>query len=240
MWDIKATPEWNRLTLQQQFFVQSFMLSGDACAAVRSSYPAVSERNIARMAYSVPRSARVAAVLKLWNGAAPKPSKKRKQKMNEQPIGNWNFRLAEPRDAAAFSKWSLENPQIDPADREAGTKKKNPTVIYFVAERDGEIVSFAPIYAQMVLPFLVFNPNANAKDRKDALQTLMSGVSAVAVQFGIREIVTLSKEKYPVARWALKNGFKLDSRQQLKWDLNEAMESVAPVAAAAPEAVEAA
>jgi len=40
-----------------------------------------------------------------------------------------------------------------------------------------------------------FNPNANAKDRKDALQTLMSGVSAVAVQFGIREIVTLSKRK---------------------------------------------
>jgi hypothetical protein len=232
-WDIQNTPEWHRLTVQQGFFVQSFMLNGDAHAAVRSAYPGVNEHNISRMAYAIPRSKRVAAVLKLWSGVAPKPSKKRKIKMSDTT--GWSFRLAEPRDAEAFAAWSLGNPQIDPKDREAGTKKQNPTVIYFVAEHDGEIISFAPLYAQMVLPFLVFNPKSNAKDRKQALQTLMDGVSAVAVQFGIREIATLSKEKYPVAKWALKNKFKLDPRQTLKWNLNEAMESAAPVAAAAPE-----
>ena len=238
MWDLQSTPEWHRLTLQQQFFVQAFMLDGDAHKAVRSSYPGVSERNIARMAYSVPRSARVAAVLKIWNGAALKPIKKRTQKMSE-PSGDWNFRLAEPRDAAAFTKWSLSNRLIDPADREAGTKKKNPTVVYFAVEHDGVVVSFAPLHCQMVLDFLVFNPDANVKDRKQAMQMLMDGVSAFAVHFGVREIVTMSKEKYPIARWALKNGFKADDRQQLKWNLNEILESVAPVAADAP-AVEAA
>jgi len=138
---------------------------------------------------------------------------------------SWNFRLAEPRDAEAFAKWSLENRQIDPKDRIAATKAKNPTCLYFAVEKDGVVVAFAPIYAQMILAFLCFNPETTADDRKHALQMLMDGVSAVAVQLGIHEITTLSKERYPVARWALGHGFDLDPRQSLKWDLNKLLET---------------
>lgn len=137
---------------------------------------------------------------------------------------NWKFRLAEPSDAEAFSRWSAENPQIDAADLLAGTKEKNPTVLFFVVEKEGVVVSFAPLYLQFALPHLGFNPEADGKDKLTALQMLIDGVSGIAVQYGLREIVTLSKPEYPVARWALKHGFEMDSRQQFKMDLNHTLE----------------
>jgi hypothetical protein len=138
----------------------------------------------------------------------------------------WNFRLAGATDAEAFTKWAFENPQIDRADIWAATKKKNPTVVFFAVEKDGVVQTFAPFYAQMILAHLGFNPDAGAEDRKHALQVMLDGASAFAVQYGIREIVTLSKEEYPVAQWAMKNGFDLEPRQVLKLDLNKAMEPV--------------
>jgi hypothetical protein len=137
----------------------------------------------------------------------------------------WTFRLATPADAASFAKWIAENSSIDAVDKLAATHDQNPTVLWFVMEKDGIVQAFAPLYLQMTLPHLGFNPDAAAEDRKEALTRLMNGVSAFAVQFGIREITTLSKERYPIAKWAIAHGFDLDSRQVLKLDLNKVMAS---------------
>jgi len=139
--------------------------------------------------------------------------------------GQWTFRLAVPEDAEAFARWAAGNPLIDPKDLQTGLKKNNPTILFFAVEKDGVVQAFAPLYCPMILAYLGFNPEATSEDKKQAMQTLLDGVSAFAVQFGIREIITLSKEKYPVAQWALAHGFEIDPRQLLKLDLNKIMES---------------
>lgn len=136
-------------------------------------------------------------------------------------MSEWNFRLAEPADAADFSKWIAENRHIDDADKLAATGAQNPTVLWFVAEKNGKPVGFAPVYLQATVPHLGFDPASDAEDRKAAMGVLMDGVSAFMIQYGVREITTLSKEKYPIARWALDHGFGQDSRQVFKLDLNQ-------------------
>lgn len=150
-------------------------------------------------------------------------------------MSNWTFRFANPNDAEAFTKWALENPDVDRKDLFAATKQKNPTVLFFAVEKDGVVQAFAPLYAAMILSHLGFNPDATGKDKLRAMQMLIDGVSAFAVQYGIREIMTLSREEYPVAQWAMKHGFELEPRQVLKLNLNDAMK---PVTEAAPESVE--
>lgn len=141
-------------------------------------------------------------------------------------MSEWKFRAAEPADAEAFAKWSATNPQSDPQDLIAGTQSKNPTTVFFAVEKDGVVQVFAPLYAQMILAHLGFNPDADPKDKLRALGILLDGVSAFAVQYGVHELVTLSKEEYPIAQWALNHGFELDGRQLLKLDLNKRMEVV--------------
>lgn len=135
----------------------------------------------------------------------------------------WNFRLSTPEDAPAFSRWvsgAVAAGLIDQKDVDAGLRKNNPTVLFYAAEKDGVVVAFAPVYFQFAVPHLGINPDANADDRKRALQVLTDGVSAMAAQFGIREIVLLTKPEYNIAQWGLKHGFDLDSRQTLKLNLN--------------------
>lgn len=139
-------------------------------------------------------------------------------------MSDWAFRMAEPSDAPAFSRWAAENRQIEAKDIWAGTKKKNPTVLVFAITKDGIPVAFAPVYLQFTVAHLAFDPEANERDKLRSLHMLTDGVSALAVQYGIREITTLSKEEYPVAQWAMKNGFELESRQLLKMDLNKILE----------------
>lgn len=141
---------------------------------------------------------------------------------------NWTFRLAVPDDAEAFSKWAAENPHIDTKDLLAGTKKQNPTVLFFVVEKDGVVQLFAPVYLQMMLAFLGFNPEVDGKDRLHAMTTLADGVSALAVQFGVRELMVMSKPEYPVAQWAVKHDFDLEPRQAFKLDLNRVLDPVNP------------
>jgi hypothetical protein len=141
-------------------------------------------------------------------------------------MSEWKFRLAEPADAEEFSKWIGENTQIDDSDKLAATKKQNPTVLWFAAEKDGVVQAFAPLYLQMILPHLGFNPDADGRDKLRAMEVLIDGVSALAVQFGIREIMTMSREDYPVAKWAVKHGFTLEPRQAFKLDLNRVMAEV--------------
>lgn len=133
----------------------------------------------------------------------------------------WKFRLAEPSDAAAFSKWAAENTQIDPADLMSAMKANNPTVVFFAAERDGVVVAFAPLYCQMQLAHLGFNPEIQGKDRLKALEVLIDGATAFAYQFGVREITTLTKDSYAMGEWAAKHGFEKDERSIYKLDINK-------------------
>ena len=145
--------------------------------------------------------------------------------MSEVAIkSNWTFRLAKPEDAEAFSKWAAENDQIDQKDLLAGTKAANPTVLTFAVEDgEGKVVAFAPFYLNAALAHLGFNPEARASEKMTALQMMLDGAAAFFVQFGVREILTLSKSEYGVAQWALTHGFESESRQLLKFDLNRAM-----------------
>jgi hypothetical protein len=141
-------------------------------------------------------------------------------------MANWKFRIAEPADAEAFSVWSATNPQIDQKDLLKATGTQNPTVVFFAVEKDGVVQAFAPVYLQMVLAHLGFNPEAEGKDKLRALQMLTDGVSAFAIQLGVREIMTLSKAKYPVAQWAVKHDFEIEPRQALILDLNKMMAEI--------------
>ena len=138
-------------------------------------------------------------------------------------MSEWTWELAQPSDAEAFSKWSAENPQIDKKDLEAGMGKNNPTVLVFKVSKNGVVISFAPVYCQFALAHLGFNPEAEGKDRLQSLQVMIDGVMALAVQYGIREIVTLSKEEYGIAKWAVKHGFDREERQLFKIDINKTL-----------------
>lgn len=138
-------------------------------------------------------------------------------------MSEWAFRGAEPRDADAFAEWVETNPLIDPKDVTAAAKKNQPTVLYFVAEKDGVPIAFAPVYLQLAVAHMAFDPDADGRDKLEAMQRLLNGTVMFATQFGIREIVTLSEENYPVARWAIKHGFDVEPRQLLKFDLNKVL-----------------
>ena len=142
-------------------------------------------------------------------------------------MSEWRFRGAEPADAEAFAQYVIDNPQIELQDIVGANKKNNPTVMYVVAEKDGVPVAFAPIYLQVALAHLAFNPDVNGKDKLAAMQVLLNGTVSYALGLGVREITTLSKEEYPVAKWAMKHGFDLESRQVFKFDINSKVLAVA-------------
>jgi hypothetical protein len=134
----------------------------------------------------------------------------------------WQFRLAGSEDAESFTLWTLSNPQIEPKDIDAAQKKNNPTVVYFAAENaEGKVVAFAPVYMQMILAHLVFNPESTNDDRKQAMEGMLNVGVHYALELGVREIVVMSKEEYGVAKWAVRQGFELDPRQLFKLDLNK-------------------
>lgn len=135
-------------------------------------------------------------------------------------MSNWQFRLAVSDDAAAFAKWAAENPQIDQKDLIAGMGRTNPTVLTGVAEKDGVAVAFAPVYLSAVLAHLGFNPNSRASEKLEAMNVLKDGFSALMVQFGVRQIETLSMPDYGVAQWAMKHGFEQEPRSLFRLDLN--------------------
>jgi hypothetical protein len=140
-------------------------------------------------------------------------------------MSEWKFTLAQPSHAEAFASWAAQNGHIDQADLIAGTKTANPTVLVFAVEKDGVAIAFAPVYLSATLAHLGFNPDAEGRDKLRAMQMLTDGVSAMMVQYGIREIITLSKPEYPVAAWAVKHDFVFEPRQLLKLDLNKLMAS---------------
>ena len=138
-------------------------------------------------------------------------------------MSDWNVRLAEPADAQAFADWAAHNTHIDPADLKAGMLKTNPTMLTFVAEKDGKVVWFAPVYMSAVVAHLCPNPEATSEERKEGLGILKDGAAVFYAQFGVREILTLSEPKYFVAAWAQRNGFDADPRSLYRLDLNKEM-----------------
>jgi hypothetical protein len=136
---------------------------------------------------------------------------------------NWSFRLAVPEDVPSFAAWAATNNQIDQKDLLAGTGTVNPTVLTFAVEKDGKVVAFAPVFLSAVLSHLGFDPEADGKDKLRALNMLKDGVAGFFVQYGIRQIETMSKPEYAIAQWALSHGFEADSRTLLKLDLNREM-----------------
>jgi len=138
-------------------------------------------------------------------------------------MNEWTYRLAEPADAAAFVEWRAANPQIDLDDVLRTSKERNPTCLYLVACKDGVPVSFAPLYCQMHLAHLVFSPDARASEKMKALAGLLNFASAIAVQFGVREITTLTRESYPMGQVALRMGFEKDSRELFRFDINKVL-----------------
>ena len=138
-------------------------------------------------------------------------------------MSEWAFRWAEPTDAEAFARWVTENPQIDWADANASLGSVNPTVMFMVATKDGVPVACSPIYLSAVLGYLGFDPSADGKDKLRALQMLKDGVMALLVQYGIRELQTLSEPEYGVAKWALNHGFTQEPRTLFRLDVNPEM-----------------
>jgi hypothetical protein len=131
--------------------------------------------------------------------------------------GELTYRWAEPADAEAFALWSSGNGKIPHKDVVASMSVNNPTCVYFVIEKDGAPLLFAPFYLQMNLGFLGFNPNANRRDRIEALAKMQEISSQFANLLGIREIVVQTSAEYPVAKWASKNGFVEEPRQTFKY-----------------------
>jgi hypothetical protein len=128
----------------------------------------------------------------------------------------FTFRWAQPSDSELFAKWASENDKIPHRDVLASMSLNNPTCVFFVIEKDGVPVVFAPFYARMILAFLGFNPKAGKKDRLDALSSLQNVIAQFAFDHGIREIAVETAKDYPVGRWALRNGFEPEPRETFK------------------------
>jgi hypothetical protein len=143
----------------------------------------------------------------------------------------WEFRLAKPEDAEAFSRWAATNPHIEQKDLLAGMQKNNPTVLTFTVTKDEVPVIFAPVYLSATLAHLGLNPETEGTDKLRGLQMLLDGVAALMAQVGVREIITLSKKEYGVAKWALAHEFEQEERELFKFKIiKEAEEQCAPVA----------
>lgn len=138
---------------------------------------------------------------------------------------NWTYRQARPADAPLFAEWVNSNPLIDPGDVQRTIHGNNPTCVFLVAEEDGVPVAFMPVYIPMHIAHLSFSPTARASQKIKALHGLHDFATALAVQFGIREMTVLTREDYPMAKFAKQIGFKRDNRQLFRFDIN----SVLPV-----------
>jgi hypothetical protein len=142
-------------------------------------------------------------------------------------MSEWEIRFATPEDAPLFAEWIVKNPQIYPEDVADGTKEKNPTSQTFVVTHNGKPVWFAPMYLQFHLAHLGVNPESDSDERKDALKYLLTGIMGFALEYGIREITTMTKDAYPVAVVAKRMGFKKDpqGREQFKLNIGQFFKS---------------
>lgn len=125
-----------------------------------------------------------------------------------------NFRFAVPEDAPAFADWAAKNPDIPVKDVKAALTENNPTCKVLIIESGGTPVLYVPVYCALRIAYLGFNPEiTNEKLRVGAMNAMLLYLRAFAKEFGVNEIDCLTKEGYPVARWAEKHGFEPENRQ---------------------------
>lgn len=129
--------------------------------------------------------------------------------------GELTVRIANENDAEPFAQWISESTQIPFEDVQASLKEFNPTSVTLVIECDGKVLLFAPTYAVALLGFIGFNPEADGRERVKALDAIKKAAQTFWGMHGVTTIATLSREDYPVAKWALKHGFGLEPRQVL-------------------------
>jgi len=132
------------------------------------------------------------------------------------------FRFANPEDAAPFARWAAENPDIPQRDIEASMKENNPTATFLVIEDEGKVILAVPLFAVVRIACLLFNPEADERQKIAAMGKMREAIMAFAASFGINSVDTLSKSGYAVARWAVKHGFEQENRElfELKGFLN--------------------
>lgn len=130
-------------------------------------------------------------------------------------LDHLTVRIANENDAEPFSKWIAESTNIPVEDVKASLKENNPTSITLVIECDGKVLMFFPTYAVALLGFLGFNPEADPRERLKAMEAAKRAAQAFWGMHGVTTIATLSREDYPVAKWALNHGFGLEPRQVL-------------------------
>lgn len=127
--------------------------------------------------------------------------------------GEFTVRIANENDAEPFAKWIAESRDIPVEDVKASLKEANPTSVTLVIECDGKVLLFAPTYAVALLGFIGFNPEAEPRERIKALEAIKRAVQAFWGMHGVTSVATLTKEEYPVAKWALNHGFVKEERQ---------------------------
>lgn len=135
----------------------------------------------------------------------------------------WNYRTALPSDAELFASWIKANPLIDMGDVQRTIHGHNPTCVFLVAECDGVPVAFLPVYVQMHISHLAFAPDARATHKLKALHGLHDFLTAMAIQFGIRELTVSTLETYPMAKFAKQLRFKKDNRELFWFDVNSVL-----------------
>jgi len=130
-------------------------------------------------------------------------------------VGELTVRVANENDAPAFSEWMAQSKDIPREDIEASFKENNPTSVTLVIELDGKVLLFFPTYAVALLGFMGFNPEATPRERLKAMEAAKRAAQAFWRMHGVTTIATLSREDYPVAKWAMNHGFGLEPRQVL-------------------------
>lgn len=129
--------------------------------------------------------------------------------------GALTVRIAGEGDAEKFAQWISESRHIPVEDVKASLKENNPTSVTLVIECDGKVLLFAPTYAIALLGFIGINPEATPRERMKALEAIKRAAQSFWGMHGVTSIATLSREDYPVAKWALGHGFSLEPRQVL-------------------------
>ena len=128
----------------------------------------------------------------------------------------YTVRFGKPEEAKEFARWAIENDKIPHMDVVSVLKENNPTAVYLVIEKEGTPILYVPIYAQVNVGFLGFNPDIKGKARLAALGELKESLKNFAKSFGINEITVQTSPDYPVGKWALKHGFREEKRQTFK------------------------
>lgn len=118
------------------------------------------------------------------------------------------YRLAESRDAEAFTEWCGDNPDIPEIDIAAA---QDDTALVLAFERDGIVLCYLPFYflddGNIRIAFINFSPSLTTMDKARVLNVMLKTTTDLARKSKATTISTLTKEGYGIAEWAKKKGF---------------------------------